>query len=84
MHLYKNKLPKVDDIVLAKVENISQYGIEVSLNEYNGLKGFINCNEASRKKKVNLNSLFTVGKDVLLIVIQVDYEKKFIDYYAAD
>ena len=79
VYYYKKKIPSIDDIVLAKVENISQYGIEVSLNEYNGIRGFINCNEASRKKKVNLNTLFTVGKDVLLIVIQVDGEKKFID-----
>lgn len=79
VYYYKKYIPLIDDIVLAKVENISQYGIEVSLNEYNGIKGFINCNEASRKKKVNLNTLFTIGKDVVLIVIQVDHEKKLID-----
>jgi translation initiation factor 2 subunit 1 len=59
--------------------NISEYGIEVSLNEYNNIKGFINCSEVSRKKKVNLNKLLTVGKDILLNVIQVDKEKGFID-----
>ena len=76
---YKKKIPSIDDIVIAKVENISEYGIEVSLNEYNGLKGFININETSRKKKVNLNILFTIGKDIMLIVIQVDENKKYID-----
>lgn len=76
---YKKKFPSIDDVVLAKVLNISEYGIEVSLNEYNNIRGFINCSEVSRKKKVNFNKLLTVGKDVFLHVIQVDEVKCMID-----
>lgn len=79
VHYYKKKLPSVDDVVIAKVLNISQYGIEVSLIEYNNVKGFINCSEVSRKKKVNFNKLLTIGKDILLHVIQVDEINSMID-----
>lgn len=79
VYYYKKKLPSVDDVVIAKVMNISEYGIEVSLIEFNNVSGFINCSEVSRKKKVNFNKLLTIGKDILLHVIQVDENKCMID-----
>ena len=79
VYYYKKKIPAIDNIVIAKVEKISELGIDVTLNEYNGIGGFINCGEVSRKKKVNFNTLLTVGKDVLLNVIQVDETKNYID-----
>jgi len=79
VYYYKKKLPSIDDVVIAKVINISEYGIEVKLIEYNDITGFINCGEVSRKKKVNLNKLLTVGKDILVHVIQVDETKSIID-----
>lgn len=79
VYYYKKKIPSIDDIVIAKVEKISEYGVEVSLTEYNEIKGFINCGEVSRKKRVNLSKLLSVGKEILLNVIQVNEEKKMID-----
>ena len=79
VYYYKKKIPAVDDIVIAIVDKISQFGIEVTLIEYNNIKGFINCSEVSRKKRVNLNKLLTVGKDIILHVIQIDEDKEFID-----
>lgn len=79
VYYYKKKLPSIDDVVIAKVLNISVYGIEVELIEYNNVKGFINCSEVSRKRKVNFNKLLTIGKDILLHVIQVDEAKCMID-----
>lgn len=79
VYYHKKKIPLIDDIVIARVDKISQYGVEVSLIEFNNIKGFINCNEVSRKKKVNLNKLLTIGKDILLIVIQIDELKGHID-----
>jgi translation initiation factor 2 alpha subunit (eIF-2alpha) len=76
---YKKKLPSIDDVVIAKVINISVYGVKVKLIEYNDIVGFINCSEVSRKKKVNLNKLLTIGKDILVHVIQVDESKNMID-----
>ena len=79
VYYYKKKLPSIDDMVIAKVIDISEYGIEVKLIEYNEITGFINCSEVSRKKKVNFNKLLTVGKDILVHVIQVDESKNMID-----
>ena len=79
VYYYEKKLPSIDDIVIAKVKNISAYGVEVTLNEYDGIKGFINCNEVSRKKKVNLHKILTIGKDIFLNVIQVYEDKCYID-----
>ena len=79
VYYYKKKLPSIDDIVIGRVETINEYGIEISLIEYNNIKGYINCGDVSRKKKVNFNKLLTVGKDVILHVIQVDQISKNID-----
>lgn len=79
VYYYKNKLPIVDEIVIAKVLEIKEYGILVSLSEYNDVKGFINCGEVSRKKRVNFNKIFTVGKDVLVVVTAVDPDTNHID-----
>lgn len=79
VYYYKKKIPANDDIVIAMVEKISELGVEVTLIEYNDIRGFINCSEVSRKKKVNLNKLLTVGKDILLNVILVDESKQLID-----
>lgn len=79
VYYYKKKFPSIDDVVIAKVINISEYGIEVKLLEYNDIMGFINCGEISRKKKINLNKLLTIGKDILVHVIQVDETKSMID-----
>jgi translation initiation factor 2 alpha subunit (eIF-2alpha) len=79
VYYYKKKIPAIDDIVIARVEKISELGIEVTLGEYNDIRGFINCSEVSRKKKVNFNKILTVGKDVFLNVIQIDEVKQFID-----
>ena len=79
VYYYKKKIPSVDDVVIAKVVSISEYGIEVTLIEYNGITGYINCSEVSRKKKVNFNKLLTIGKDILVHVLQVDEDKNMID-----
>lgn len=79
VYFYKKKFPSIDDVVIAKVINISEYGIEVELIEYNNIAGFINCSEVSRKKKVNFNNLLNIGKDILVHVIQVDQSKNMID-----
>lgn len=79
VYYYKKKFPSIDDVVIAKVTNISEYGIEVKLIEYNNITGFINCSEVSRKKKVNFNKLLNIGKDILVHVIQVDEIKSMID-----
>lgn len=79
VYYYKQKIPSIDDIVVAKVNKITNLGVEVSLTEYNNLSGFINFSEVSRKKRININKIITVGKEILLIVIQIDKNNGYID-----
>jgi translation initiation factor 2 alpha subunit (eIF-2alpha) len=78
-YIYNKRLPNVDEIVIGKIDNINELGIDVSLVEYNNLRGYISYSEVSRKKKFNINKILTLGKEVHLIVINVDVEKSFID-----
>jgi translation initiation factor 2 alpha subunit (eIF-2alpha) len=76
---YNKKFPVVDEVVIAKIDNINELGINVSLIHYDNLKGYISYSEVSRKKKFNVNKILTVGKETHLIVINVDPDKGFID-----
>jgi len=77
--IYNKKFPVVDEVVIAKIDNINELGINVSLIHYDNLKGYISYSEVSRKKKFNVNKILTVGKETHLIVINIDPDKGFID-----
>jgi len=77
--IYNKKFPVVDEVVIAKIDNINELGINVSLIHYDNLKGYISYSEVSRKKKFNVNKILIVGKETHLIVINVDPDKGFID-----
>ena len=77
--IYNKKFPVIDEIVIAKIDNINELGINVSLIHYDNIKGYISYSEVSRKKKFNVNKILTVGKETHLIVINVDPVKGFID-----
>ena len=77
--IYNKKFPVIDEIVIAKIDNINELGINVSLIHYDNIKGYISYSEVSRKKKFNINKILTVGKETHLIVINVDPEKGFVD-----
>jgi translation initiation factor 2 alpha subunit (eIF-2alpha) len=77
--IYNKKFPVVDEVVVAKIDNINELGINVSLIHYDNIKGYISYLEVSRKKKFNINKILTVGKEVHLIVINVDTVKGFVD-----
>jgi translation initiation factor 2 alpha subunit (eIF-2alpha) len=46
-YIYNKKFPDIDEIVLVKVTNISEYGVNVLLTEYGNIEGFINFTEVS-------------------------------------
>jgi translation initiation factor 2 alpha subunit (eIF-2alpha) len=77
--IYNKKFPVVDEIIIGRIENINELGIDVRLIHYDNLKGYISYSEVSRKKKFNVNKILTVGKEVHLIVINIDSDKGFVD-----
>ena len=60
VYLYKKKIPNVDEIVICKIEKITELGIDVSLVEYDNIKGYISYSEVSRKKK-DAKKIITIG-----------------------
>lgn len=79
VYYFQSKFPKVDELVLCKVINIDTIGITVELLQYNNINGFINLSELSRKKKFNINHIVTIDKPIILVVLNVDTDKGFID-----
>jgi len=77
--IYNKKFPVVDEVIIGRIDNIDELGINVSLSHYDNLKGYISYSEVSRKKKFNVNKILIVGKETHLIVINIDPDKGFID-----
>lgn len=79
MNWYRNELPNVNDLVIATVTEINDYGVYCSLVEYNDIEAFMSFDEVSRKKRKMLNSLIKEGELIITTVLRVNKEKKHID-----
>ncbi len=74
VYLYENKYPVSDALVIGKIIKIDDLGVTVTLPEYNDIEGHIAYSEVSRKKKFKINNLMEIGKEVLLITLNVNIE----------
>jgi translation initiation factor 2 subunit 1 len=75
---YKNKMPKMDDIVMSKVTSIIADGYYVQLMEYNNIEGFVTISEASRVRFSSLKKIVDIGTIQPLLVLMSD-DSKYID-----
>lgn len=76
---FKNNLPEIDSLVRAKIINIEEVGIHFHLIEYN-TGAFMSFQEASNSKKLfRIKKEFKVNKTYIAKVVNVDYNKKYID-----
>ena len=84
--LFKNKIPRADDLVMTKIENVDEYGITVSLPEYNNKLGYITFAEISRKKRLdkNIRKIISIGNENVMLVLTVDNQKGYIDLSKRD
>lgn len=76
---YENEYPDVDDLVMVRVNTISEIGAWVSLLEFNGKEGIILLSELSRRRMRSIAKHIRVGKQEALQVLRVDREKGYID-----
>ncbi|GAU99709.1 hypothetical protein RvY_10668 [Ramazzottius varieornatus] len=76
---YAQKLPEIEDVVLANVRSIQEMGAYVDLQEYNDTEGMILLSELSRRRIRSINKLIRVGRSEVVVVIRVDKEKGYID-----
>ena len=77
--MYENEYPKEDDLVYAKVVEIKDNMAYVSLYEYDNILGMIYSSEVTVAKCKNINRFTSIGKDEVLIVLNVDKKKGHID-----
>lgn len=73
------ELPEVGELVIATVNQITQYGAYVKLDEYKGIDGLLHISEVSSGWVRNVRDYVREKEKVVLKVLRVDPEKKHID-----
>eukprot|EP01092_Planopodium_desertum_P007974 TRINITY_DN32939_c0_g2_i1.p1 TRINITY_DN32939_c0_g2~~TRINITY_DN32939_c0_g2_i1.p1 ORF type:complete len:157 (-),score=0.31 TRINITY_DN32939_c0_g2_i1:10-447(-) len=76
--MYRKKLPETGDHVLGKILSQTDLGFLVSLPEYEK-EGFLPSSKISRRNRVNVKQLITLGQSYVFEVDRVDEEKSYID-----
>lgn len=78
MALKKPDWPEVGDLVIATVEEVTDFGAYVKLDEYDK-KGLLHISEISSSWIRNIHDFIREGQKVVLKVLRVDIEKEHID-----
>ncbi len=78
-YFYKNKFPKVGEIVMTKVTEIHPTFAYVSLIEYDNINGIIVASEVSTKLYKAMSRFLTIGKLQAAEVLNVDETKGYVD-----
>ncbi len=71
--------PGEDELVVATITKVQNYGAFANLDEYQGCEGMIHISEIASKWIRNINDYVKVGDRVVLKVLRVDREKNHID-----
>lgn len=71
--------PEVGELVIATVNNITDYGSYVTLDEYDGLEGLLHISEMSSSWVKNIRDYVREREKIVLKVLRVDPEKDHID-----
>lgn len=79
MRFYRNKFPKVDQLVIGIPTKIDDMGVSVKLVEYDDHKAFIALREVSERRFRSIRKIIKIGRLYPLLVVAVDEEKGYID-----
>jgi translation initiation factor 2 subunit 3 len=77
MFYYKKLVPEIDDIVVCKINKISDIGIYVNLLEYNDIEGYVPLKELTTHKYRKLSGIVKENDIEYIKVINID--KNYID-----
>ena len=77
--MYENKFPEIDELVMVKVNGITETAVHVSLLEYDNIEAMIQLLELSRRRIRSVTKLTRVGRQEVAIVLRVDKTKGYID-----
>ena len=69
VYLYKKQKPEINENVIINVVEINDLNIIVKLVDYNNMTGYIKHTDLSRRKRFNINSIVSVGKNVVANII---------------
>jgi len=78
MAFRKQEWPEVGDLVIATVQDVTDFGAYVKLDEYDK-KGLLHISEISSSWIRNIRDFIREGQKVVLKVLRVDIEKGHID-----
>jgi translation initiation factor 2 subunit 1 len=78
MALRKQEWPEVGDLVIATVQDVTDFGAYVKLDEYDK-KGLLHISEVSSSWIRNIRDFIREGQKIVLKVLRVDIEKGHID-----
>ncbi|MDP6641550.1 MAG: S1 RNA-binding domain-containing protein [Nitrososphaerales archaeon] len=70
------EIPELGEFVLATVKQITTYGVYVSLDEYNEMKGFLHRSEVATGRIRRIGRFIRVGQKEVLKVIRVNRERR--------
>lgn len=76
---YLEALPKNGQLVVIKIEELTDIGVRVNLLEYGNIEGLIMLNELTRKRFRSINQLVNIGNIEVAEVIGIDTTKGHID-----
>lgn len=79
MRFYRNKFPKVDEIVIGVPTIINETGVNIKLLEYDNQSAFIALREVSERRFRSIKKVIKLGKTYPLLVIAIDEDKGYID-----
>lgn len=69
--MYNQENLNIGDLVVAKIKDINDYGVNVVLLEYNNMRGFINLREISSEKYKFLKKVLKIGDIEVIRVIGI-------------
>ncbi|AFH43078.1 translation initiation factor IF-2 subunit alpha [Fervidicoccus fontis] len=75
----RKELPDANELVIATVKEIFDYGAYVELDEYNGMRAFLPWSEVATKWVKNIKEVLKENEKIVVKVIRVNKQKKQVD-----
>ena len=79
MGMNRKELPDANELVVATVREIFDYGAYVTLDEYNDMRAYLPWSEVSSRWVRDIRDVLKEGQKIVVKVIRVNKKKKYVD-----